>query len=49
MALLWARPDYAVVVPWRMLVITVVVVPLLAGLGALLCTRSRLPLERRLT
>lgn len=48
-ALLWARPDYDVVVPWGALVLTLLVVPLLAGLGALLLTRSRLPMVHRLT
>jgi putative ABC transport system permease protein len=47
-ALLWARPGFDVVIPWRTLGLTLAVVPLLAGLGALLLTRSRLPLDRRL-
>ena len=34
-ALVWARPGYDVVVPWGALALTLVVVPLLAGLGAL--------------
>jgi putative ABC transport system permease protein len=48
-ALLWARPGYDVVVPWGALVLTLLIVPLLAGLGALLLTRSRLPMVHRLT
>jgi putative ABC transport system permease protein len=48
-ALVWARPDYDVVVPWAALGLTLVLVPFLAGLGALLLTRSRLPMVRRLT
>lgn len=37
------------VVPWPTLLITIVVVPLVAMLGAGLLTRSRLPIERRLS
>ena len=49
-ALMWARPDFDVVVPWGALTLTLVIVPPLAGVGALLFTRSRLPLEQpRLT
>jgi putative ABC transport system permease protein len=48
-ALLWARPDFNVIVPWASLALTVFVVPLIAGAGALVLTRSRLPLDRRLT
>ncbi len=48
-AIVWARPGYDVVVPWGALGLTLVVIPLLAGLGALLLTRSRLPLVHRLT
>ena len=48
-ALMWARPDFDVVIPWRPLALTLLVVPLIAGAGALLLTRSRLPMDRRLT
>jgi putative ABC transport system permease protein len=48
-ALMWARPDYNVIVPWLPLALTLVAVPLVAGAGALLLTRSRLPMDRRLT
>ena len=48
-ALMWARPDYDVVIPWRPFALTLLVVPLIAGAGALLLTRSRLPMDRRLT
>ena len=48
-ALVWARPDFDVVMPWRALTLTLLVVPALAGVGAFLLTRSRLPLDRRLT
>ncbi len=40
--------PYPLVLPWRNLVVTVVVVPLVAALAAALLTRSRLPLVRRL-
>ena len=36
------------VVPWSLLAVTAVVVPLVAALAAVLLTRSRLPLVRRL-
>ena len=41
------QSPYPVVVPWSTLGV-LVVVPLLAMLGAALFTRSRLPVERRL-
>jgi putative ABC transport system permease protein len=41
--------PYPYAVPWSVLAITMVVVPLVAMLGAGLLTRSRLPIERRLT
>ncbi len=42
-----ARP-FPLVIPWETLAITGLVVPLIAGLAAVLLTRSRLPLVRRL-
>jgi putative ABC transport system permease protein len=45
----WPTPiGYPMAVPWLNIVITVVVVPLVAMLGAGLITRSRLPIENRL-
>jgi len=45
----WPAPtSYPIVVPWRSVLVAVVVVPLVAMLGAGLFTRSRLPIERRL-
>jgi putative ABC transport system permease protein len=45
----WPTPaPYPITVPWLNLAITVVVVPLVAMLGAGLLTRSRLPIEHRL-
>jgi putative ABC transport system permease protein len=45
----WPAPaPYPIAVPWRNLGIAVLVVPLIAMLGAGLLTRSRLPIERRL-
>lgn len=41
-------PPYPIVVPWLSLGIAVVVVPVVAMLGAGLFTRSRLPVERRI-
>jgi putative ABC transport system permease protein len=41
-------PDYPITVPWPNLLITLVIVPAIAMLGAGLLTRSRLPIERRL-
>lgn len=41
-------PPYSLAVPWRALAI-LLVVPLVAMLGAGLFTRSRLPIERRVT
>lgn len=43
-----APPPYPIVVPWFNVAIAVLVVPLIAMLGAGLLTRSRLPIERRL-
>jgi len=46
---LWPAPTpYPITVPWLNVVITLVLVPLVAMLGAGLLTRSRLPIERRL-
>ena len=46
---LWPAPTpYPIAVPWRNVGIAVLVVPLVAMLGAGLLTRSRLPIERRL-
>lgn len=42
-----ARP-FPLVIPWERLAVTGLVVPLVAGLAAVLLTRSRLPLVRRL-
>jgi putative ABC transport system permease protein len=39
--------EYPFELPWHNLVLTVFVVPLIAGLAAVLLTRSRLPLVRR--
>lgn len=48
-AQVWPAPvPYSIVVPWLNVVIAVLVVPLIAMLGAGLLTRSRLPIERRL-
>lgn len=41
--------PYPLVLPWRNLAITVLVVPLLAALAAAALTRSRLPMVRRMT
>ncbi|MFS8478815.1 MAG: FtsX-like permease family protein [Micromonosporaceae bacterium] len=47
-AYVWPRPlPNPIIVPWATLGIVVVVVPLVAMLGAGLLTRSRLPIERR--
>jgi putative ABC transport system permease protein len=44
----WPAPTpYPVVVPWLNVGVAVLVVPLIAMLGAGLLTRSRLPVERR--
>ncbi len=40
--------PFPLVVPWELLLVTGLVVPLLAALAAVLLTRSRLPLVRRL-
>jgi putative ABC transport system permease protein len=49
LAEIWPAPTpYPVVVPWRNVGIALLVVPLVAMLGAGLLTRSRLPIERRL-
>ncbi len=46
---LWPAPTpYPIAVPWLNVGIAVLVVPLVAMLGAGLLTRSRLPIERRL-
>jgi putative ABC transport system permease protein len=48
-AQIWPAPTpYPIVVPWFNVAIAVLVVPLIAMLGAGLLTRSRLPIERRL-
>jgi putative ABC transport system permease protein len=45
----WPAPaPYPIAVPWRNVGIAVLVVPMIAMLGAGLLTRSRLPIERRL-
>jgi putative ABC transport system permease protein len=45
----WPTPYlYSIKVPWLNVAIALVVVPLIAMLGAGLLTRSRLPIERRL-
>lgn len=45
----WPAPDpFPVSVPWTNVVVALVLVPLVAMLGAGLLTRSRLPIERRL-
>lgn len=45
---LWPQPTpYPFIVPWGNVAIAVLVVPLIAMLGAGLLTRSRLPIERR--
>jgi len=49
LAEVWPAPTpYPVVVPWRNVGVALLVVPLVAMLGAGLLTRSRLPIERRL-
>ena len=45
---LYADPEYAVVVPWRNVVLIVVVCRCVAAACAWLFTRSRLPMERRI-
>jgi hypothetical protein len=48
-ASVWPAPaPYTLAVPWLNVGIALVVVPLIAMLGAGLLTRSRLPIERRL-
>jgi putative ABC transport system permease protein len=48
-AVLWPAPTpYPITVPWPNVGIALLVVPLVAMLGAGLLTRSRLPIERRL-
>ena len=45
---IWPAPTpYPIVVPWLNVAVAVVVVPMVAMLGAALFTRSRLPIERR--
>jgi putative ABC transport system permease protein len=49
-AAIWPAPTpYPITVPWLNLGVALVVVPLIAMLGAGLLTRSRLPIERRRT
>lgn len=48
-ALIGAIPSLDLVIPWWQLVQVMVVVPVLAAVAAWLLTRSRVPLERRLT
>ncbi|MBT8226268.1 MAG: ABC transporter permease [Dactylosporangium sp.] len=44
----WPAPmPYPIVVPWRHIATIALVVPAVAGLGAGLLTRARLPIERR--
>jgi putative ABC transport system permease protein len=43
------EPPYPLLVPWPTLLVVLVAVPVVAMLGAGLLTRSRLPIERRLT
>jgi putative ABC transport system permease protein len=46
---IWPAPTpYRIAVPWLNVGIALLVVPLIAMLGAGLLTRSRLPIERRL-
>jgi putative ABC transport system permease protein len=48
-ASVWPAPaPYPIQVPWLNVGTSLVVVPLIAMLGAGLLTRSRLPIERRL-
>jgi len=48
-AALWPAPaQYPITVPWMNVAMALIVVPLVAMLGAGLLTRSRLPIERRL-
>ncbi len=45
----WPAPTpYPILVPWLNVGVALIVVPLIAMLGAGLLTRSRLPIERRL-
>jgi putative ABC transport system permease protein len=47
---IWPAPTpYPITVPWLNLGVALLVVPLIAMLGAGLLTRSRLPIERRRT
>ena len=41
-------PTMPILVPWVSLAVSLLIVPLIAMLGAGLLTRSRLPIERRL-
>jgi putative ABC transport system permease protein len=43
------EPPYQLLVPWPTLLVVLLAVPAVAMLGAGLLTRSRLPIERRLT
>ncbi len=43
-----APPSFPIVIPWISVLVTVIVVPVVAMLGAGLLTRSRLPIEDRL-
>jgi putative ABC transport system permease protein len=47
LAYIHAAPGLDLIIPWVTLAAVLVGVPLLAALGAWLCTRSRLPLHRR--
>jgi putative ABC transport system permease protein len=43
------QASYPITVPWQLLLTVLVIVPVVAMLGAGLFSRSRLPVERRLT
>jgi putative ABC transport system permease protein len=43
------EPPYPLLVPWPTLLVVLLAVPVVAMLGAGLLTRSRIPIERRLT
>jgi putative ABC transport system permease protein len=47
-AVLSARTDYPIVLPWTTFIWAVVAVPAFAAVATAVCTRSRLPLDRRL-
>lgn len=48
-AYVWAQPNFRVVVPWGHVATTVLLIPLVAAACAGLFTRSRIPLERRIS